>query len=79
MTETPENPTPVPPSPVRADSVTVREAGMDTRRAALARLGLAALAVYSAPVVTRLDQAKAAVPSHHCPPSSPCGGAQPRR
>ncbi len=48
------------------------------RRAALARLGLAALVVYAAPAVTRLDQAKAAVPSHHCPPSSPCGGNTPR-
>ncbi len=49
------------------------------RRTALAKLGLAALAVYSAPMVTRLDQAKAAVPSHHCPPSSPCGGVQPKK
>ena len=41
------------------------------RRATLAKLGLAAAAVYAAPAITRLDQAKAAIPSHHCPPAAP--------
>lgn len=59
MTETPEK-----REPER------RENRMDAgRRAALARLGFAAVVAYSAPVVTRLDQAKAAVPSHKCRPS----------
>jgi len=40
------------------------------RRAALAKLGLAAAAIYAAPAITRLDQAKAAIPSHHCPPQN---------
>jgi hypothetical protein len=45
------------------------------RRAALAKLGLMAVAAYAAPVVTRLDQGRAAVPSHHCPPGqAACGG-----
>lgn len=35
-----------------------------TRRAALARLGLGAAAVYLAPTVTRLDSARAAFPSN---------------
>jgi hypothetical protein len=38
----------------------------ETRRAALAKLGLAALVAYAAPTVTRLDQAKAATPSGGC-------------
>ncbi|WP_281018726.1 MULTISPECIES: hypothetical protein [unclassified Minwuia] len=38
-----------------------------TRRNALARLGLVATAVYAAPLVTRLDSARAAFPSG-------CGG-----
>ncbi len=38
-----------------------------TRRSALARLGLVATAVYTVPVVTRLDSARAAFPSD-------CGG-----
>lgn len=38
-----------------------------TRRTALARLGLIATAAYSAPLVTRLDSARAAFPSG-------CGG-----
>jgi len=46
-----------------------------SRRAALARLGLGAAALYAAPTVTRLDTAKAAFPSQ-CPPNRPsCGGA----
>ena len=40
------------------------------RRAALAKLGLAAAAIYAAPAITRLDQAKAAIPSHHCAPQN---------
>lgn len=47
------------------------------RRAALIRLGLAGLVVYAAPTITKLDQAKAAVPSFHCPPGANCG--QPKK
>ncbi len=43
-----------------------------TRRAALAKLGLAASVLYAAPLVTRLDQAKAAIPSGGCRPPA-CG------
>lgn len=44
-----------------------------SRRAALAKLGLGAAAIYAAPTVTRLDTAKAAFPSQ-CPPQRPsCG------
>ena len=43
------------------------------RRAALIRLGLAGLVIYTAPTITRLDQTKAAVPSFHCPPGANCG------
>jgi hypothetical protein len=44
-----------------------------SRRAALAKLGLAVGTVYAAPVITRLDTAKAAFPSQ-CPPNRPnCG------
>lgn len=45
-----------------------------SRRQALARLGLTATVVYAAPTITRLDQARALVPSHGCPPRHPlCG------
>lgn len=55
-----------------------------SRRAALGKLGLAAFVAYAAPTVTRLDQARAAVPSFHCPPGANCGqpgngGGGPRR
>ena len=43
-----------------------------TRRAALAKLGLAAAMLYAAPTVTRLDQARAAIPSGGCRPPA-CG------
>ena len=46
-----------------------------SRRAALAKLGLGAAAIYAAPAVTRLDTAKAAFPSQ-CPPNRPACGAQ---
>lgn len=50
------------------------------RRAALARLGLGAAAIYAAPTVTRIDQARAVAPSHSCPPGAPgCGGGPPGR
>lgn len=50
------------------------------RRAALARLGLGAAAIYVAPTVTRIDQARAVAPSHSCPPGAPgCGGGPPGR
>lgn len=55
-------------------------AGRLSRRAALARLGLGAAAVYAAPTVTRIDQARASAPSHSCPPGAPgCGGGPPGR
>lgn len=50
------------------------------RRAALAKLGLGAAAVYLTPTVTRLDSAKAAFPSNcagggsHAPAPSGGGG-----
>lgn len=47
-----------------------------SRRAALAKLGLGAAAIYAAPTVTRLDTARAAFPSQ-CPPNRPDCGAQP--
>ncbi len=46
-----------------------------SRRAALARLGLGAAAIYAVPTITRLDTAKAAFPSQ-CPPNRPSCGAQ---
>jgi hypothetical protein len=47
----------------------------DARRDALKRLGLAAAVLYAAPAVTRLSQARAAMPSSHCPPGqASCGG-----
>ena len=52
------------------------------RRAALARIGLGAAAVYLAPTVTRLDSAKAAFPSNcagggsHAPTPAGGGGCQ---
>lgn len=46
-----------------------------SRRNALAKLGLGVGAIYLAPMVTRLDTAKAAFPSQ-CPPNRPqCGSA----
>ncbi|MEQ8349352.1 MAG: hypothetical protein RIB84_00100 [Sneathiellaceae bacterium] len=57
-----------------------KAAGKVSRRAALSRLGLGAAAVYAAPTVTRIDQARAAAPSHSCPPGAPgCGGGPPGR
>lgn len=51
------------------------EASKDDRRQALMRLGLAVAVLYAAPTVTRLSQARAAVPSFHCPPGqASCGG-----
>ena len=51
-----------------------------TRRQALAALGLGSAIAYAAPLVTKLDQAKAAAPSHSCPPGAPgCGGGPPGR
>ena len=52
-----------------------RKTGM-SRRAALAKLGLGAAAIYAAPTVTRLDTAKAAFPSQ-CPPNRPDCSGQP--
>ena len=53
-----------------------KKTGM-SRRAALAKLGLGAAAIYAAPTVTRLDTARAAFPSQ-CPPNRPaCGSQQP--
>lgn len=53
-----------------------KKTGM-SRRAALAKLGLGAAAIYAAPTVTRLDTARAAFPSQ-CPPNRPaCGSPQP--
>ena len=46
-----------------------------SRRAALARLGLGAAAIYAAPTITRLDTAKAAFPSQ-CPPTRPACSQQ---
>ena len=55
-------------------------AGALSRRAALTRLGLGAAVIYAAPTVTRLDKARAAAPSHSCPPGAPgCGGGPPGR
>jgi len=51
-----------------------------SRRAALAKLGLGAAAIYIAPTVTRIDQARAQAPSHGCPPGAPgCSGSHPGR
>lgn len=51
-----------------------------TRRRALALLGLGAGIAYAAPTVTKIGQAKAAAPSHSCPPGAPgCGGGPPGR
>jgi hypothetical protein len=41
------------------------------RRQALAKLGLAATIVYSAPTVTRLTDTRAQMPSPFCPPGRP--------